>query len=89
MIINLNMIIDGTKKRNLFSTKNEMLNSNFFLMWQILFSLILPIFIVLKMLSVYIQVHFMLDFIIEANIMNPELTVPLGSGPIFFAIKAT
>ena len=29
--------------------------------------------------AVYIQVHFRLDFIIEANTMNPDQTAPLGS----------
>ena len=37
----------------------------------------------------YIQMHFRLDFIIEANNMNPDQPAPLGavwSGYILFAI---
>ena len=40
--------------------------------------------------AAYIQVHFRLYFIVEANTMNPEQTAPLGavrSGSILFAIR--
>ena len=37
------------------------------------------IFVALKMSASYIQVHFRLDFIIEANIMNPDKTAPCAA----------
>ena len=39
--------------------------------------------------AAYIQVHFRLDFIMEANTMDPDQTAPLGaawSGSILFAM---
>ena len=43
---------------------------------------------------VYIQVHFSLDFFVDANNMNPDQTPPkeeegVWSGSILFAIKPT
>ena len=44
------------------------------------------------MSAAYIQVHFRLDFFMEANNINPDHTAPKGavwSGFILFAILAT
>ena len=45
--------------------------------WSIVLALIPPIIFVLFILyTAYIQVHFRLDFIMEATTMNPDQTAP-------------
>ena len=55
----------------------------FFFVWK---------FCLLFMSAAYIQVHFRLDFFMEANNMNPDQTALLGvdwSRSILFAVKVT